>query len=162
MQQFLKDARRMLPGLVVSIILLAVILYFVDLRMTLAAIKAANFGLLLLVLILGVFWLLVRGLVWRVLIRGRASYRDVFLTLMEGYLLNNFLPFRLGEIGRAAQARRAILVEHGRVKGAHDAVAEVDGSARRFFHHHHRGIAGCRAHGVGNGDLVHTGLGSGQ
>ena len=26
---------------------------------------------------------------------------DVFWTIGEGYLLNNFLPFRLGEIGRA-------------------------------------------------------------
>jgi uncharacterized protein (TIRG00374 family) len=46
-------------------------------------------------------WLAVRGLVWRTLLQARASYRDVFLTLCEGYLLNNFLPFRLGEIGRA-------------------------------------------------------------
>lgn len=101
MQQFFKDARRILPGLIISIILVSVILYFVDLRMTIAAIQAANFGLLLIVLVLGVIWLLVRGLVWRVLLRNQASYRDVFLTLMEGYLLNNFLPFRLGEIGRA-------------------------------------------------------------
>ncbi len=101
MSRFLKDFLRMLPGLIISVILVAVILYFVDLRVTLAAIQAANYGLLLVVLCLGVIWLLVRGLVWRTLLRNRASYRDVFLTLMEGYLLNNFLPFRLGEIGRA-------------------------------------------------------------
>jgi uncharacterized protein (TIRG00374 family) len=52
-------------------------------------------------LVLGLVWLLVRGLVWRTLLRNRVSYPDVFLTLMEGYLLNSFLPFRLGEIGRA-------------------------------------------------------------
>jgi hypothetical protein len=43
----------------------------------------------------------VRGIVWRILLRERASYQDVFLTICEGYLLNNFLPFRLGEVGRA-------------------------------------------------------------
>ena len=91
----------MLPGLIVSIILVAVILYFVDLKATLTAIQAANYGLLLVVLVWGVLWLLVRGLVWRTLLRNRVSYRDVFLTLMEGYLLNSFLPFRMGEIGRA-------------------------------------------------------------
>ena len=91
----------MLPGLLVSVIVVALILYFVDLRLTLAAIQSANYGLLLVVLFLGVLWLMVRGLVWRTLLRNRASYRDVFLTLMEGYLLNAFLPFRLGEIGRA-------------------------------------------------------------
>ena len=44
---------------------------------------------------------MVRGIVWRTLLRGRASYRDVFWTLCEGYLLNTVLPFRLGEVGRA-------------------------------------------------------------
>jgi uncharacterized protein (TIRG00374 family) len=101
MSRFLKDFRKMVPGVIVSIILVAVILYFVDLRQTLAAIEAANYGLLLVALFMGVLWLLVRGVVWRTLLRNCASYRDVFLTLMEGYLLNAFLPFRLGEIGRA-------------------------------------------------------------
>ena len=101
MSQSIKNLRRMLPGLIVSVILIGVILYFVDLRTTLAAIEAANYGLLLLALFLGVLWLMVRGVIWRTLLRNRASYKDVFLTLMEGYLLNNFLPFRLGEIGRA-------------------------------------------------------------
>ena len=101
MSKFLKDFRRMLPGLIISIIVVVVILYFVDLRVTFAAIKAANYSLLLIVFIMGVFWLLLRALVWRTLLRNRASYKDVFLTLMEGYLLNSFLPFRLGEIGRA-------------------------------------------------------------
>ena len=101
MSNFLKDLRRMLPGLIISVILVVVILYFVDLRVTFAAIKAANYGLLLFVLFLGILWLLVRGLIWRTLLRNRATYKDVFLTLMEGYLLNSVLPFRLGEIGRA-------------------------------------------------------------
>ena len=97
----MKDFRRMLPGLLVSVVLIGAILYFVDLKAMVAAVKAANYLLLLVVVVMGVFWLLVRGLVWRTLLRNRASFRDVFLTLMEGYLLNNFLPFRLGEIGRA-------------------------------------------------------------
>lgn len=97
----MKDFRKMLPGLLISLTLVAAILYFVDLRAVLEAFQKANYGLLLVVFLLGVAWLLVRGVVWRTLLRERASYRDVFLTLMEGYLLNNFLPFRLGEIGRA-------------------------------------------------------------
>lgn len=97
----MKDFRKMLPGLLISLTLVAAILYFVDLQAVLEAFKKANYGLLLVVFLLGVAWLLVRGVVWRTLLREGASYRDVFLTLMEGYLLNNFLPFRLGEIGRA-------------------------------------------------------------
>ncbi len=65
------------------------------------AIRSANYWLLLAFLVISVTWLMVRGIVWRTLLRGRASYRDVFWTLCEGYLLNNFLPFRLGEVGRA-------------------------------------------------------------
>lgn len=91
----------MLPGLLISLTLVAAILYFVDLPAVVEAFKRANYGLLLAVFLLGVAWLLVRGVVWRTLLCERASFRDVFLTLMEGYLLNNFLPFRLGEIGRA-------------------------------------------------------------
>jgi uncharacterized protein (TIRG00374 family) len=93
--------RRMLPGLIISIILVAVILYFVDLRTTFTAITSADKTVLLMVFCMGLLWLLVRTLIWRTLLRNRASYKDVFLTLMEGYLLNNFLPFRLGELGRA-------------------------------------------------------------
>ncbi len=101
MSETIKNLRRMLPGLIVSLVLVAVILYFVDLRLTLAAIQAANVGYLLIGVVLGMLWLMVRALVWRTLLRNRASWRDVFLTIMEGYLLNNFLPFRLGELGRA-------------------------------------------------------------
>ncbi len=101
MFHFWKDFRRMLPGLAISVILVALILYFVDLKVTLAALRAADYGILLSVMCLGVLWLFVRALVWRTLLCNRASYRDVFLTLMEGYLLNSFLPFRLGELGRA-------------------------------------------------------------
>lgn len=46
-------------------------------------------------------WLIIRGFVWRTLLQNQASYRDCFLTVNEGYLLNNILPFRLGEIARA-------------------------------------------------------------
>ena len=46
-------------------------------------------------------WLGVRGLVWRTLLQEQATFRQVFFTINEGYLLNNILPFRLGEVGRA-------------------------------------------------------------
>jgi len=77
------------------------IIHFVDLNRFLAAVRSANYWLILLSLPISIIWLLVRGIVWRTLLRGRASYRDVFWTLCEGYLLNTVLPFRLGEAGRA-------------------------------------------------------------
>lgn len=99
--QFWKSARRWLPGVIISLAAIAAIVYFVDLDRFIQAIRSANYWLLLAFFVTTVIWLMVRGIVWRTLLRGRASYKDVFWTLAEGYLLNNFLPFRLGEVGRA-------------------------------------------------------------
>ena len=38
---------------------------------------------------------------WYTLLRGTVSFWDAFFTMGAGYLLNNTLPLRLGEIGRA-------------------------------------------------------------
>jgi uncharacterized protein (TIRG00374 family) len=97
----MKNAKRWLPGALVSILLIVVILYFVDLGAMLDAIRNANYGILGIALIIGFIWMGVRAIVWRTLLRDRASYSDVLWTVGEGYVLNNFLPFRLGEIGRA-------------------------------------------------------------
>jgi uncharacterized protein (TIRG00374 family) len=101
LRSFWRDTRRWLPGLIFSLAAIAAILYFVDLRRLAAAVRSADYRLLLAALAISVGWLAVRGLVWRTLLREQATYRDVFFTLSEGYLLNNFLPFRLGEVGRA-------------------------------------------------------------
>lgn len=42
-----------------------------------------------------------RGMAWRVLLQGNSSYTRVFFVVNIGYLLNNILPLRLGELGRA-------------------------------------------------------------
>jgi uncharacterized protein (TIRG00374 family) len=97
----MKNAKRWLPGALISILLIIAILYFVDLGAMLDAIRNANYGLLGIALVIGFIWMAVRAVVWRTLLRERASYSDVLWTVGEGYLLNNFLPFRLGEIGRA-------------------------------------------------------------
>ncbi len=97
----MKEIKRWLPGALVSILLIAGILYFVDFGEMVQAIRSANYLILVMALPLSFLWMGVRAIVWRTLLRNRASYRDVLLTVGEGYLLNNFLPFRLGEIGRA-------------------------------------------------------------
>src|ERR1051325_2319278 len=97
----MKDAKRWLPGAMISILLIAAILYFVDLGAMVNAVRHANYLLLLVGLSTGFIWIMIRAQVWRTLLRNRAAYSDVFWTVGEGYLLNSFLPFRLGEIGRA-------------------------------------------------------------
>ncbi len=97
----MKDAKRWLPGALISLVLVGVIVYFVDWSRVLAAARSADYRILAVAIALGFAWLFVRAVVWRTLLRDRTPYRETMLALSEGYLLNNFLPFRLGEIGRA-------------------------------------------------------------
>ncbi len=106
MPSFLKDAKRWLPGAVISVLLIAAILYFVDLPKVVAAIRSADYRLLAIAAILSLSWMFVRAMVWRTLLQDRASYRDVLMSLGEGYLLNSILPLRLGELGRAFMLSR--------------------------------------------------------
>lgn len=97
----MKDAKRWLPGALVSILLIAAILYFVDIPKMIAAVRSADYRFIALAFVLSFSWLAVRTVVWRTLLRERVPYVEVFHALNAGYLLNAFLPFRLGEIGRA-------------------------------------------------------------
>lgn len=97
----MKDWKRWLPGAIISIGLIAVFLYFVDLGEMVEAVRNANYLFLGIAMLIGFLWMAIRAQVWRTLLRDRPSYMDVFWTVGEGYILNNFLPFRLGEIGRA-------------------------------------------------------------
>ena len=97
----MKDWKRWLPGAVISVGLIAAILYFVDLKAMVNAIRHANYWMLGISIVLSFVWIAIRAQTWRTLLRDKPSYSDTFWTVGEGYLLNNFLPFRLGEIGRA-------------------------------------------------------------
>ncbi|MBI2330687.1 MAG: flippase-like domain-containing protein [Chloroflexi bacterium] len=101
MSESRNNLKRILPGLLISILLIAVILYFVDIKTTMDALSKANYVLIGIAFVLSFIWLTVRAIVWRTLLRDKPTFKDVFFTEGEGYLLNNFLPFRLGEIGRA-------------------------------------------------------------
>ncbi len=92
---------RILPGLIISLAALAVVFSLIDLRKLGQAIEQADVRFLLIGILSEVLWVLVRGKVWRTLLQNKATYRDAFITVNEGYLLNNILPFRLGELGRA-------------------------------------------------------------
>jgi hypothetical protein len=62
-------------------------------------ISAAN---LLLVLALFGLSLILRVICWFFLLEGKFSFSEAFFGMNAGYLLNNVLPFKLGEFGRAA------------------------------------------------------------
>jgi len=95
------DWRRAIPGLLVSAVSLAVVFYFADVQQLVSALRLADYRLVALGVLLTLVWLVIRSFAWRTLLREKAAYRDVFLAVNEGYLLNNVLPFRLGEVGRS-------------------------------------------------------------
>jgi uncharacterized protein (TIRG00374 family) len=101
MSKFLKNSKQWLPGALVSIALIAAIFYLVDFQTMWNAIRHANYRILSGSVVLSFLWLVVRAKVWQTLLRDKPKYMDVLFTAGEGYLLNNFLPFRLGELGRA-------------------------------------------------------------
>lgn len=97
----MKDIKRWLPGALIGILLIAAILYFVDLGAMWNAVRSANHRILAGSMVLSFVWMFGRAKVWQTLLQGKPKYVDVLFAASEGYLLNTFLPFRLGEIGRA-------------------------------------------------------------
>jgi uncharacterized protein (TIRG00374 family) len=96
-----KDWKKILPGLIISAIALAIVFSLVDLDQLGEALRLADYRFVGLVLFISLVWLTLRAMVWRTLLQEKASFSQTFLTINEGYLLNNILPFRLGEVGRA-------------------------------------------------------------
>jgi len=94
-------AVRILPGVIISLISLVIVFYFVDLDQFLEALNQANYSIVALYFLISLLWLSARTVAWRTLLEEKASFGQVFLTINEGYLINNLLPFRLGEVGRA-------------------------------------------------------------
>jgi len=97
----MKDIKRIIPGALISVALVAAILYFVDFQTMWNSIKKANYVILSGSVVLSFVWMAGRAKVWQTLLRDKPKYVDVLFAASEGYLLNAFLPFRLGELGRA-------------------------------------------------------------
>jgi uncharacterized protein (TIRG00374 family) len=77
------------------------VLYLADPRKLLEALRLADYRLVLIGIGMMGLWLVVRSVFWRTLLQDKPTFSQVFFSVNEGYLLNNVLPFRLGEIGRA-------------------------------------------------------------
>ena len=97
----MRRAIQLILGLVISLLALALAFYDTDPGQLAAALRTANYAYL--VPGLGLVWLglYFRAVSWRAILGGGVPYRRVFDAMNEGYLLNNLLPFRLGEFGRA-------------------------------------------------------------
>lgn len=92
---------RMLPGLLVTVLALAALYFFVDLDELRTAFTLGDYRWLPLVVLLFFGTLFSRTFAWRTILKEQAGFWECFLVLNQAYLLNNVLPFRLGELGRA-------------------------------------------------------------
>lgn len=92
---------RALPGILISLAAIAVLYFLVDVDELRHAFELADYQWLPVVLLLFMGSLLARSLAWRTILEEKVSFGNAFLVLNQGYLLNNVLPFRLGELGRA-------------------------------------------------------------
>lgn len=92
---------RMLPGLVITAVAVIALIYLVDLDQMQEALAKMDYGALPFTVVLFIGTLISRSMAWRTVLMERGRFRNYFLTLNQGYLLNNILPFRLGELGRA-------------------------------------------------------------
>lgn len=95
-----------LVGIAVSLGLLAYLLASVDLRQVAQHLGRTHWGYLALSGGLGVFALWVRARRWRYFFPPNASPSHLFSAVMIGFMANNVLPLRAGELVRAYLASR--------------------------------------------------------
>lgn len=92
--------RQMLPGIIISLLMLVLLFRFFDWKDVLEALRQAEWKYLLLAIPIYLLSYVLRAFAWWTILKEAVSYWRVFLTMHIGYLLNNVLPFRLGELGR--------------------------------------------------------------
>ncbi|HSV85732.1 MAG TPA: lysylphosphatidylglycerol synthase transmembrane domain-containing protein, partial [Levilinea sp.] len=99
--RFWRSARRWLPGVVISITALIVVFQlssWADIGLAFNALQPEKLAIAILLTTIS---LGMRALGWTMLLERRVSLSKAFFTINIGYLLNNILPLRAGEIGRA-------------------------------------------------------------
>ena len=97
----LKTIGRWLPGLIISAIAILILIRFSNWPEVLDVISGIKLGWFFPAIIFFMISVGLRAWSWMIILQKKVNFGRVFLTLNEGYLLNNILPFRLGELGRA-------------------------------------------------------------
>lgn len=92
---------KMLIGLALSVVAIWLLSRIVDWGDVARIIQTVSPLYILLTTILTILFIFIRAVGWRTLLMERASLKDVFLAICAGYLVNNILPFRAGEVARA-------------------------------------------------------------
>jgi hypothetical protein len=114
-----RKSAQWLVGLAVSVAAFGLAFRGADLARVAEALRTANHFYVLPALGLLYLGLLARAMSWRTILGQPIPFRRVLDALNEGYLLNNVLPFRLGEVARA------YLISRGRSLSASQALSSV-------------------------------------
>lgn len=101
MQEGKKGSGQLWLGILVSVICLAAIFFFIEPAQIWAALQQANYGYLLLSALGMALFLLVRAWRWRFILENEIAYAPAFHIQNIGYLVNTYLPFRLGDVTQA-------------------------------------------------------------
>lgn len=102
----MKRWRNMILGLLLSALFLWVALRGLDWQSMGEILQSARWGYLLAAMLIWSIGLGARAIRWRVLLGNAIPLRTAFHVLNIGFLINNTLPFRVGELARAYLASR--------------------------------------------------------
>jgi len=91
---------RFVIGILLSLVVLAVMILFIDGKEVAAAFKQVNILIIAPLSFLLVFALLCRAYAWRIILNEKVSLSQSFLIINAGYFVNTILPFRVGELAR--------------------------------------------------------------
>jgi uncharacterized protein (TIRG00374 family) len=95
------EAAGLAVGVALSALALGLALSWSGWKPLTAAFAGADLNLLLPAGLIHLVSLGARAASWNVILARRAGFRRTFATLCEGYLMNNILPGRVGELGRS-------------------------------------------------------------
>jgi uncharacterized protein (TIRG00374 family) len=88
-------------GILISFVTIYLVFQWAGWGPLVEALERVDVGLVILAVVVFLTSMLARSLSWRELLDRKYSLVQVLAALNEGYLLNNILPWRLGELGRA-------------------------------------------------------------
>ncbi len=109
----MKRWRNIILGLLLSAVFLWVALRGLDWQSMGAILQTTRWGYLLIAMGVWSIGLGARAVRWRVLLGNTVSLRATFHILNIGFLINNTLPFRVGELARAYLVRRSAAATSG-------------------------------------------------
>ena len=96
-----KKSSKWLPGLLISIIAISILFSIVDIKDVIEAAKLIEIKFFLIAIAITFVSLITKSFVWRSILNVKVSIKDTFFIINQGYFLNNILPLKAGELGRA-------------------------------------------------------------